>query len=56
MFTKLTRRSTHVKPVHANNAATKWLVVDQSPLEAFVDELRRYGLKVALHNLMREMR
>ena len=42
---------TAVKPVQANNEKAGWMVVNETPFSAFIDDLRRYGLRVAWHNL-----
>lgn len=56
MFANLTKLRTYVKPMTTGEGATKWLVVTHTPVEAFMDDLHRYGLRVAAYNLIRETR
>jgi hypothetical protein len=52
MIQRLTRRYTAVKPARANDDSTEWLTVaNTTAVHEFVDDLRRYGLRVAWFNL-----
>lgn len=55
MLKRMFAPSVHVKPVVANDDYSQWMVVQQTPLAAFRDELRRYGVKVALYNLWKQV-
>ncbi len=52
---RLFTKSLHVKPTVANRDAAQWLVVNHTPLTAFVDDLRRYGWRVAVYNLKEQL-
>lgn len=48
---KLFSPAVHVKPVDNGFYSDTWLIVRQTPLQAFVDDRRRYGWRVAWANL-----
>jgi hypothetical protein len=56
MLTRLFKQGVHVKPLRANDDHTQWLVIWHSPIQAFFDDLMRYGsLSLALCNLKRQL-
>ncbi len=44
------RKRTHAKPVRAH--ADEWVELELTPLENFLDDMRRYGLLTALRNVI----
>jgi hypothetical protein len=51
----LFRKQTHVKPLASGLFSEQWLIVYQTPLQAFRDDRRRYGWRVAWYNLRRTL-
>lgn len=41
-----------VKPLEPNNDSTQWGVFNTTIFGEFFDDLHRYGLKIAVHNLI----
>lgn len=57
MLKKLRKRHVHVKPVDRGLFNDCWVVVEMTPLQSFVDDLRRYrDLRAALFNLRAVLR
>ena len=52
MIHKLLTQKIHVKPVKSNSDIDGWLVVKHTAIQAFFDDWRRYGFKIAYLNLM----
>lgn len=46
-----TKRRVHVKPVMSNCGLFGWVVLELTPWENFLDDWRRYGIKVAVQNV-----
>ncbi len=44
------KQRVYVKPVTAKTEIFGWLTLELNIIEAFVDDLRRYGVKVAIGN------
>jgi len=44
-----------VKPIRANDDDAGWMVIHESPIEAFIDEVLRYGWSTAIYNLRVQM-
>lgn len=57
MLRKLQKRNVHVKPVDRGLFNECWIVAEMTPLESFVDDLRRTrDLRIALYNLREVLR
>jgi len=52
MFTFWTKRRMHVKPVVPGSDLWGWTQIELTALESFLDDWRRAGLRIALHNLL----
>jgi len=46
------KRRTYVKPVTDNSDLFGWVVLELTLVESFADDLRRYGIGVAIHNAL----
>lgn len=47
MISTLFKKHVHVKPAQDD----RWIVEQLTPAQSFLDDWRRYGLRVAWHNL-----
>jgi ferric-dicitrate binding protein FerR (iron transport regulator) len=57
MLAKMRKRHVHVKPVDRGLFNDCWVVVEMTPLQSFVDDLRRYrDVRAALFNLRAVLR